>query len=277
MPKLFFLPSILLALPLVLIPSIAGLTHSPPEVSSEEVDKKLHNCCLYPTVRIVCPKDNSCGTGFIVRSDKFNGKFRNVVVTASHNLDHDAPMFVQIAKYKNWSEFEGYDTYPMIVYARSEDKDLAIVLFESDKNVNVAEMDFEPKLFIGTQVVKVGYGLREEARVDHGRLTSLKMAGPAFFKDHLRTDAYTIFGDSGGPLFQVKTHRVIGVMRAIRCLNNGQVLPNHSFAVPLRELKTWSESPNNDLRFVYTSTERMPVLAFIELQLSQYEVVEEKK
>lgn len=259
-----------LGLLVLLLTTNASVFSAPP-------DKKLHRKCLYPTVKLTSDEHDCGGTGFIVRSTKVGKHYRNVVITATHLLDRGLKVFVP--RYKNWSTLDGYDDYPIELFAYSKDDDIAIVLFESERPMPVAELDFDSKYYIGTDVLRVGFGHLDDARLDNGRVTQPVTVDPSRFRGMIRTNVHTTFGDSGSALFLEENYKVIGLCHGLRMVD-GDVLHTHSYYVPITRLKTMNAKANNALRFVYTRSERMPILPFVKLRLRQYEVTlpaEEKK
>ena len=119
MQKIFFLV-------LILIPST---------VFSDEPDKILHEKCLYPTVVIASRSKNDTsprGTGVIVRSEKVEDSYFNVVATCQHVLT-SGDMAIKLPVFKDWSKFEKWEVFPCLNYAGHEDRDLGIILFVSSK------------------------------------------------------------------------------------------------------------------------------------------------
>jgi len=227
-------------------------------VFSDEPDKKLHEKCIYPTVKLEVSLEHGsgCGSGTIVRSVSMGNIFNNVVITAAHNLSN-GPVIICVPKFKNWSTVIGYDKFPCAVFNYSKKYDLAILLFESPTIMPTAEFDFDSKFFIGSQIFKLGYGVTDECRLDRGEITSVSTAEPVGFLGHLRLNAHTIFGDSGGPLFLTSSHKIIGVNKAIRGFQN-QFLTQFAYAVPISFLKTWNSESQNSLTFVFDSSIPIP-------------------
>lgn len=223
-------------------------------------DETLHNKCIYPTVKLEIPEQSGGGggSGVIVRSDKKDNKFINVVVTAAHVLTN-GPVQICVPKFKNWSILEGYDKYSCAVFSASQSRDLAIIIFESPTKMPVAEIDFDAKLFIGNQIIKLGFGVGDECRFDKGEITSVfthTALGP-ISPGHMRLNAYTIFGDSGGPCYLASNYKLIGITKAIRGFQ-GIFLTNFAYASPIAWLKTWSAENQNSMDFVFDSTKPIP-------------------
>lgn len=238
-------------------------------VFSGPKEEKLYEQCLKPTVCIHAPLEQSAGSAFIVRSEKIGGKYRNVAITAKHCTTFSSYV-VRVPVYDRSGRVLEYKIYPTFVYAGDEKKDLAVVLFESDEKMSCAELALDYPIEFGMSVFHIGFGLGDDARLDEGKVTGVNTTIPAAFDGLIRTNVYTIFGDSGGPLFN-KQNKVIGVAHGLR-LFKGLVLSHHSYYTPISWLKTWDSSINNGISFVYNKQAKQPVMAYAMLKLQQYEM-----
>ena len=229
----------------------------------------IYKKCFYPTVVIYDPEAKTGGSAFVVRSTKDGDVYKNFVITAYHAIESDGPFFLKEIKYKNLSEPYAEKDYKLFVYMMNPKDDLAICVFESDHEMPVTELDFDHKIFMGTKVFHIGFGMMDDARIDRGEITQPSTMRPETFKGSIRTNAYTIVGDSGGPLFSEENHKVIGVCRAVRNLEK-QLLTHQSYFTDIKVIKKWNEAANNALEPVYKNKEKMPVLPFIKLRLQEY-------
>jgi len=223
-------------------------------------NEKLHKECLYPTVMI--QTSTGCGTGFVVRSEKVGKEYRNVILTCEHVVRDIKFPKVILPLYENWSSLVGVKTYESIIYFEDEDKDIAILLCLSKEKMPIAKLDFKSKLYIGSDILKIGCGLGDEPRIDFGQITSLK----SLFcpKGTFRANIYIIPGDSGGPVFF--NYKVIGLSKAVRTLPKGQLLPKFSYVVPISRIKTCGDS----CKFVYNKICDLPVLPYYALKMREY-------
>lgn len=231
---------------------------------ADEPDKKLHEQCFYPTVKLEISPDHGggVGSGVIVRSVKRSENvYTNVVITSAHNLSK-GPVSINVPKFKDWSEITGYDKFPCAVFAASQQHDIAVLFFESPTVLPVAQLDFDSKYFVGSEVFKFGYGTGDECRLDRGEITLMSTKTP--FPNHLRINAHTIFGDSGGPCFLKSNYKVIGLVRAIRGFQT-QFLTHITYITPMSFLKTWNQEMQNQLAFVIDSSVPIP-MTLAELQ-----------
>jgi S1-C subfamily serine protease len=238
-------------------------------------DEKLHNQCLYPVVLVRPMGVRGCGTGVIVRSTKVaEGEYQNVFVTCAHvSLAYDQSYVVQHFSYEKWSHLTGSKTYPVEWVHHDPVRDLAIGVFVSDVKMPVSEIDFDPSLYIGSDVYRIGCGLGDEPRLDYGKVTSVKTS-LGNIRDVVRTSIHTLPGDSGSPVFH--EYKVFGIMQAIRQFQHGfgnQPVFNMSYCVPLARLKIMDEEQGHTLQFAWT-TKKMPGMPFWKLKFkAQYEVV----
>lgn len=236
---------------------------------SQEPNKKLHELSIYPTIMVMDQGSNTGGSGFITRSTKYGNKYRNAIITANHIVSGNGPYYAKIFKYKNWSEIESEKILPMYVYAYKEQDDMAIGVFETDEKMPTVTIDFDHKLFIGSKVFHVGCGMMDDIRVDFGEITQPKTKIPKTFKDTIRTNAYSIVGDSGGPLFDSNSYKVIGLCKAVRSLKD-QLLSHQSYYTDIKMLKIWNEEMDNSLASTYIEKEPFPVLPFVKMDLQKY-------
>lgn len=265
----------------------------PVTLFSGEPDKKLHEMGLYPTVKLsfqtcdcpVCranPEENkSVGSGVIIRSEKYNGqifkdKYVNVVLTAAHNIEHaKPPIRIMIGKYKDWSEIDGFDVFSSVIYEKDANLDIAVMLFVSDKKMPVAKLGIDKKLYLGDKVIRFGFGLGDDIRFDEGKITSVKTSIPEAMKGKGRMNAHTVFGDSGGPVYDDE-YNVIGITHAIRS-NGMSILTEQSYFARVSDIKTWNESINNNVGFVYKASDKLPSAILFNLWLSDHQIIGEKK
>jgi len=256
---------------------------------SVEPDKKLHEKSLYPTIKISYNKSNcdcddckkkpsqAVASGFIVKSELIQSelidkKYLNVVVTAAHNVENViSAIDVHCGVYDNWSNITKFDTYQALIYNINKKMDLAILIFKSDKKMPCADMEFNSKPYFGTDVFKIGYGLGDDIRIDFGAITSVDTKKPENLKGFLRSNCYTIFGDSGGPLFYKDGYKVIGVTSSIRG-SDSLFLNNQSYFSPIYWIKTWDDESEGALSFIYKENKKQPQTLIYQIWMRDFEV-----
>lgn len=253
-------------------------------LSSDELDKKLHEECLYPTVMIAIGNDGT-GSGVIVRSDKVGDVYRNVVMTCGH-LFHvkeakalegeEVPIVVRLGKYEKWSTFVGYEEYSAKVHCWERKRDVGCVVFSSKKPMPVAKLNFNPTLYIGNEVLRIGCGGGNPMRIDFGKITGINSRIPGLTEGTIRTSAYTIPGDSGGPLY--RKYEVIGIAQAIQGVRMGwagQPTFKLSHFIPVSRYKDWDKDIDNEVEFMWDKTKQLPVIPFKMMELDKLKPVEE--
>lgn len=265
---------------------------------SGEPDKNLCEKGLYPTVKLTYPNSSDCdceecrnsnatGSGVVVAFSALgvgagiSGKkdhYINVVLTAAHNVaaikNDKVPLTIHVAKYKDFDELDSFDSFPAIVYEVNKQLDIAVVLFVSKEKLIVAKLGMDVKLHLGIPIIKFGYGLGDDIRFDEGKITSVKTSVPKTLAGKVRSNAHTIFGDSGGPVYDAE-YNLIGITHAIRG-GPSYILTVQSYFAPIRDIKTWSESSNNIIGFVYKE-QQLPTFALFRLGMRNYEIIGEKK
>lgn len=237
--------------------------------ATNAVDEKLHKQCIYPTVKIT-DGNNSGGSGVIVRSTKIFDKWCNTVVVAAHVVESEDVLEVHVTEYQNWSEIKDYKKHNMMVYAKDVTRDLAVGYFTSDKKMPVAKICFDSNLYINTEVFHCGCALLDDVRIDSGQVTQPKTFLPKSNHGLIRTNCFSFYGDSGGPLFLKDNYEVIGICVGIRSYQD-TLLSNISYYRPISDLKTWDAELNNALESVYTESADLPFLPLVKLKLKEYE------
>ena len=257
-------------------------------VFSAQPDKKLHDKSLYPTVKISYEK-SSCdcddckktpgqavASGFIVKSwrhpsKNMGDKFLNAVVTASHNVENvSSSVNVSVGTYEKWSRLKDFQVYQAMVYGVSPSRDMAVLIFLSDRAMPCVDMDMDGDVYFGTNVFKIGYGLGDDVRMDDGQITSVETRQPQKLKGFMRSNCYTIFGDSGGTLFTRDNHNVIGITSSIRG-SESMFLNNQSYFSPINWLKSWDEDTKGSLSFIYKES-KTPQTLIYQLWLREFEI-----
>jgi S1-C subfamily serine protease len=125
-------------------------------------------------------------------------------------------------------------------------------------------------IYIGNDVFKIGCGgdsFVTPPRMDKGIVTSIINLGNN--SKIIRTSAFTIPGDSGGPLYH--DNKLVGLIRAIRLLNGKVLAYKISFAVSIDILPLLNKETNNALAFIYNDEYEMPVIPAYRLKFDRYE------
>jgi hypothetical protein len=132
-------------------------------------------------------------------------------------------------------------------------------------------MEFNSKPYFGTDVFKIGYGLGDDIRIDFGAITSVDTKKPENLKGFLRSNCYTIFGDSGGPLFYKDGYKVIGVTSSIRG-SDSLFLNNQAYFSPIYWIKTWDDESEGALSFIYKENKKQPQTLIYQIWMRDFEV-----
>lgn len=228
----------------------------------------ISNKCIYPTI-CVYNDSGTTGSGVVTRSEKYEDFYYNVALTCSHLLAGDDRLNptdyrVKIPIFKN-SKVLYYQDYPCIIYEKNEEYDLAIIIFPSHKKLQCADINFNCKLNINDEIMKIGYGLGDDLRIDHGKITSVdgKLNG---HKNLYRMSAFAIFGDSGGPVFH--NYKLVGITQGVRSM--GQIpIFDISFAGSIKNLKRW-QLEVEDIEFSYDRTKNLPMAPIYFLEFNNW-------
>jgi S1-C subfamily serine protease len=248
-----------------ILASILAVAIFTSSVFSAEPDKLLHTKCLYPTVFLLGKNNN--GSGFVIKSIKHQNGYRNVFLTCGHNVEGSFPIEdVCLGVYQDWSKFVGYAKYPCYYYAVDRHDDIAVGLFETSHPVPVTELDFEP-VYIGDEIIKVGCGLNDQFRVDFGRITGVNTTIENIVDEGLRINAYTVSGDSGGPI--TRNYKAVGITKAVRT-KNGDEKNEIAYGVPIRNLKNIASKLDISVDFTFKE-EPLPTLPFFFMKFNNLE------
>ena len=239
------------------------------QIIAAEPDKSLHEECLYPVVMI---QGAGTGSGVIIKSTKNeNNKYDNYALTCFHVIQDTVitpvgPMttvapeiVVKKANYKDWSTFTGFSSFESGAVYVDVENDLAIVYFESEKSMPVAKLALDEKLYIGTEVLKIGCGAKDIMRLDTGQITSVNYNIEILkVKDLYRMSVPTYKGDSGCPVYY-KTkdgYKVVGLTHALLMgMSQGRAAVSHGFmivdvpvtyhhmgfSIPITRIKNWEK------------------------------------
>lgn len=233
-------------------------------------NKNFYKKCLHPTVIVCNSEESSGGTGFIIRSYKRGLLWQNVILGAAHTVLEDQNLKVKVPKYRNTTDFKGYEEYDLSIHALNVEADIFVGVFNTFQEMPTAELNFNEDLEIRTKIFHVGYGLFDDIRFDSGEITNIQTIDPFPFRGMIRTNAFTFSGDSGGPLFLQDDFSVIGICHGIR-KKGDTVLPHISYYKSIKDFLFWDRKTNYSLKWVYKKSEPMPVLPFLKLNLKRYE------
>lgn len=235
-----------------------------------EPDKVLHEKCIYPTVMVADDIQQAFGSGVVVKSKKVKEGFENYVLTSAHFVfpipviepiidlgpesrknvppppEDEKPIeieefynfVIRVGVYEDWSTLITYNEYPSHIRVINREKDLCLMSFITKEKMWVADVEQNPKLYIGNDILRVGCGANDPFRLDYGKITCPRMprfAG-AHLADCIRISAPTVMGDSGGPVFH--EGKVVGIVQALRKyqIDDGPAIPVYHmcYAVPVR-------------------------------------------
>ena len=233
-------------------------------VFSEDTNKtneKFYNQCLNPTVKIFNIHTEISGSGFITRSIKKDNEWQNSIITAEHVVKNYNGFWIETP--------EDQKKYKLYVYQKDVENDVAVGFFVSEKQMPTVQFDFESKVEINKEIFHVGYPLMDDIRSEPGIITNAKTVKPFYYKGLIRTNAFALMGDSGGPLFLKNTYGVIGICTAIRT-HEKQFIGNISYYQPISAIKKLNEKSNNSLESVYNKSINLPVIPFIKIKFDGY-------
>ena len=128
-------------------------------------------------------------------------------------------------------------SYKAKLVGKDENKDLALVVFETRENIPVAELGDSGSLMVGDWVLAVGSPLGFESTVTAGIVSAIgrrSVQGAAGFTDYVQTDAAINQGNSGGALVNIYG-QVVGINSWIASTSGGNI--GLGFAIPINNAK----------------------------------------
>jgi len=164
------------------------------------------------------------GSGVIVRKD---GK-KVYVLTNEHVVSEADEITVTLHDQRE---------FPAKTVGTDVRKDLALIVFETDEQVAVAELGNSDDVYVGDWVLAVGNPMGLESTVTAGIISALgRIGGPNVnnISDFIQTDAAINPGNSGGALVNIYG-QVIGINSWIA--SNTGVNAGYGFAIPINNAK----------------------------------------
>lgn len=177
---------------------------------------------LYDTAPKMEYKEKTLGSGFIVKNDGY-------ILTNNHVIADSDKINVRLADSR---EFEGK------VIGRDIKTDLAVLKIPSGERLPSVTFGDSNKLEVGEWAIAIGnpFGLDRTVTIGVISATGRSNLGLTDYENYIQTDAAINFGNSGGPLLNIRGE-VIGVNTAI--ISSGQGI---GFATPINSAKAILES-----------------------------------
>jgi serine protease Do len=165
-------------------------------------------------------KELQGGTGFVISED-------GELVTNNHVIEGADKIEVRV----------GRDRYTAKVIGRDSATDLALLKIDTKKKLTALPLGDSDRLRVGEWVMAIGDPLNFDKTVTVGVVSAKDRSGltadsaTRSFENFIQTDAAINFGNSGGPLLNVKGE-VVGINTAMY-----RPAQNIGFAVPVNTLK----------------------------------------
>jgi len=163
------------------------------------------------------------GSGFIVDSDGY-------IITNNHVVQNAQKITVKLLDGRSFSA---------TVVGQDSATDLAVLKVEKARDLPVVTLGDSSKLRVGQWAIAIGNPFGLDHTVTVGIISAIGRSGLAFggpsegpiYQDFIQTDASINFGNSGGPLCNIRGE-VIGVNAAINPMGQGI-----GFAIPINLAK----------------------------------------
>ena len=129
--------------------------------------------------------------------------------------------------------------YDATVVGSDPNRDLALLVFETDDDIPIAKLGNSDAVQVGDIVLAVGNPLGFESTVTNGMVSAVERQGPnrpgmPILTDYIQTDAAINRGNSGGPLVNL-SGEVIGMNTWIASQSGGSI--GLGFAIPINNAR----------------------------------------
>lgn len=229
-------------------------------------DDEYLSKCHYPTVLVVSDQKSS-GTGFIVKSLKYNDNlYLNIVFSCEHILTADSIEINSIEYQDKWYT-KNQTKNKAIELAKDKDDDISILAYLSNKKMNEVLLDWDHTPDLHENVFSIGFGLSEPARYAEGKITGISESIQKL--ENYRTSIFIVPGDSGGPLFH--KNKVIGIVQGIKKFDiEGKSYAANSISL-FKSIKLFKKLLNQNkekLDFIFDDKKTKPSIIIDYLEMS---------
>lgn len=172
----------------------------------------------------------SQGTGCIIREDGF-------LITNAHVVEGATTIII------GWPNRFSRSQLDAEVVTMDTDRDIALLKVNAG-HLPVVPVDLCQKPCVGDAVITLGYPVGEELGLDNltvtrGLLSSVRI-GRLTGETLYQTDATITLGCSGGPLYDLDTCSVIGIIQG----KGLSLLEGFNFAIPIERLSEFAGTPS---------------------------------
>jgi hypothetical protein len=193
--------------------------------------QKLYDELLSPTVRI--SSEGGIGSGVVISATDSSAKppvRTDWILTAAHVVGKESTVTVTFYSYTKAKQDILCELCAFVVMSDTT-KDLALIKVDSGTHLlrscgRLAPRNYSPFLF--TPIYTVGCSLGLAPRPSEGIITVI--AG-----DHWEVSSPILPGNSGGPVFDAKTHAVIGIAVWVKTYY-GQLITTMAGIVPIQTI-----------------------------------------
>ena len=164
--------------------------------------------------------DLALGSGFIISDDGY-------IITNMHVIK-DATS-IEVTTFDN-------EKYEATVVGKDEKTDIALIKIKPVKPLLPAQLGDSDALEVGDWILAIGNPFGLGGSVTAGIISAKSRdiaSGP--YDNFIQTDASINQGNSGGPMFELKTGKVIGINSAIFSTNGASM--GIGFAIPVNSVK----------------------------------------
>ena len=187
--------------------------------------QKLYDEMLYPTVRISTA--TGVGSGVVITATDYT----DLILTAAHVVGNYSA--VSVTFYTPLTPLDRGELSASVVMTDTN-KDLALLCVLCDFVVNTAKLasrDYNYYLF--TPVYAIGCSLGLNPRPSSGIISAIHLSGLCV--SAVEVSSPILPGNSGGPVFDANTHKVIGIAVWVKTYY-GQLITTMGGIVPISEI-----------------------------------------
>lgn len=204
---------------------------------------KIKNNVLYPSVQVITSHGN--GSGTIVGNEQLDvGLTRYFVLTAKHVIEAAAKAEISYIRIETFDFIGHGDVYTAHYYVVGEFIDAAILYFDTDKLITIANIANTDSV-VYTPIYVISCHESQYPTLNTGFITA------DFCTYNLIRNRYTIFsnisfGSSGGGIFDANTNELTAIVSSLSGGSQNIALSYYIYALKISEVKKWLKQVRAD-------------------------------
>ncbi|WP_067839878.1 S1C family serine protease [Amphibacillus sediminis] len=217
------------------------LNYDPNTASGLDIQTIIHEAQKnIVQINVDTGQSDRIGSGFLYNT-------RGDIITNAHVIEDAKTIHVTMSN---------TETYPAAIVGISENRDIAVIRVPQLMNQTPIELDTSKQLLVGSEIIAVGSPLGFQNSVSIGIISGIDRSfdiNAYSYENVYQISANITHGNSGGPLIDRETGKVVGINSAgIEDSEIGFSIPIYSV---IDEITEWSTSVSNaQLTFPNTMT-----------------------